>query len=136
MVGYRCRVSVDCYEGDPDLEERLFTPWLARDMPMQWEMLIENLSDPAHVPFSHHGVQGIRPFPGSLRIFCARLTVSDSELSCLEGCVGSLVQQQSRPHSVNALTVSLLSDRMVHLQPSGAAVKPTQLGNIDCFSLV
>ncbi len=31
-----------------------------RDLAYDWETLIENVADPAHVPFAHHGVQGNR----------------------------------------------------------------------------
>lgn len=32
----------------------------SRDLPYGYEQLIENLMDPAHVPFAHHGLQGNR----------------------------------------------------------------------------
>ncbi|MGE5658723.1 MAG: Rieske 2Fe-2S domain-containing protein [Actinomycetota bacterium] len=31
-----------------------------RDLEYDWQTLIENLADPSHVPFAHHGVQGNR----------------------------------------------------------------------------
>ena len=31
-----------------------------RDLPYGWDMLLENLADPAHIPFAHHGLQGTR----------------------------------------------------------------------------
>jgi pheophorbide a oxygenase len=31
-----------------------------RDLPYGWSQLVENLIDPAHVPFAHHGMQGKR----------------------------------------------------------------------------
>lgn len=31
-----------------------------RDLPYGWDTLLENLADPAHVPFAHHGLQGTR----------------------------------------------------------------------------
>lgn len=31
-----------------------------RDLAYDWETLIENVADPSHVPFAHHGVQGKR----------------------------------------------------------------------------
>lgn len=31
-----------------------------RDLPYDWRTLVENVADPAHVPFAHHGVQGRR----------------------------------------------------------------------------
>jgi phenylpropionate dioxygenase-like ring-hydroxylating dioxygenase large terminal subunit len=33
---------------------------VVRDLPYDWTTLIENVADPAHVPFAHHGVQGNR----------------------------------------------------------------------------
>ncbi|BAY28944.1 cell death suppressor protein Lls1 homolog [Nostoc carneum NIES-2107] len=38
-----------------------------RDLEYDWQTLVENVADPSHVPFSHHGVQGdrakARPIP-------------------------------------------------------------------------
>ena len=31
-----------------------------RDFPYGWDMLVENLIDPAHIPWAHHGLQGKR----------------------------------------------------------------------------
>lgn len=33
-------------------------PWFMRELPYGHDVLIENLLDPAHVPFAHHGVSG------------------------------------------------------------------------------
>ena len=32
--------------------------WLARDLPFPYEHLVENVTDPAHLPFSHHKTFG------------------------------------------------------------------------------
>ena len=32
----------------------------SRDQPYGWDTLVENLIDPAHIPFAHHGMQGSR----------------------------------------------------------------------------
>jgi phenylpropionate dioxygenase-like ring-hydroxylating dioxygenase large terminal subunit len=48
----------------PELEEKdekivkLF--WNIRDLPYGWDYFIENVTDPAHVPVSHHGIMGNR----------------------------------------------------------------------------
>lgn len=48
----------------PELEEhsdrvvKLF--WNLRDLPYGWDFFMENVSDPAHVPVSHHGLVGNR----------------------------------------------------------------------------
>jgi len=48
----------------PELEENsdnvVKSPWTIRDLPYGWDFFMENVSDPAHVPFSHHGLQGNR----------------------------------------------------------------------------
>lgn len=35
-------------------------PMYMRDMSYGWDTLMENLLDPAHVPFAYHGLQGTR----------------------------------------------------------------------------
>jgi phenylpropionate dioxygenase-like ring-hydroxylating dioxygenase large terminal subunit len=37
---------------DPDMMDG--TNFFVRDMPYSWDVLVENLCDPAHVPFAHH----------------------------------------------------------------------------------
>jgi phenylpropionate dioxygenase-like ring-hydroxylating dioxygenase large terminal subunit len=34
----------------------LKSPWFQRDIPLSFDVLLENMTDPAHVPQSHHGV--------------------------------------------------------------------------------
>ena len=42
----------------PDLLE---TPhFFTRDLPYSYDFLIENFMDPAHIPFAHHSLQGVR----------------------------------------------------------------------------
>ena len=31
-----------------------------RDLPYGWDTLLENIVDTAHIPFAHHGLQGVR----------------------------------------------------------------------------
>ena len=33
---------------------------MVRDLAYDWQTLVENVADPAHVPFAHHGIQGNR----------------------------------------------------------------------------
>jgi pheophorbide a oxygenase len=47
----------------PDITEKdweVKTPWFQRDVPLSYDVIMENLTDPAHVPHSHHGVIGSR----------------------------------------------------------------------------
>ncbi|MBV8886649.1 MAG: Rieske 2Fe-2S domain-containing protein [Chroococcidiopsidaceae cyanobacterium CP_BM_RX_35] len=37
-----------------------------RDMAYDWQTLVENVADPSHVPFAHHGVQGKREQAGPI----------------------------------------------------------------------
>ncbi len=39
-----------------------------RDLPYDWQTLVENVADPSHVPFAHHGVQGSRDRASPLAI--------------------------------------------------------------------
>ncbi|HEY9615890.1 MAG TPA: Rieske 2Fe-2S domain-containing protein [Microcoleaceae cyanobacterium] len=43
-----------------DAEQGFVWLSLVRDLAYDWQTLIENVADPSHVPFSHHGVQGNR----------------------------------------------------------------------------
>jgi len=36
------------------------TAWFMRDLPLRFDTLVENVLDPSHVPFAHHGLQGNR----------------------------------------------------------------------------
>ena len=66
----------------PELDDPSFvdaTDFFVRDMPYSWEVLVENLCDPAHIPFAHHslmngaGVRQWRP-PGARVRVRARAT--------------------------------------------------------------
>ncbi|GLI63951.1 hypothetical protein VaNZ11_007117, partial [Volvox africanus] len=47
--------------GGPEAEGYVqTTQWYARDVPMRFDTLCENILDPSHVPFAHHKVQGNR----------------------------------------------------------------------------
>lgn len=41
---------------------------LVRDLEYDWSLLVENVADPSHVPFAHHGVQGNRDKAGPISI--------------------------------------------------------------------
>ena len=43
-----------------DAEKGFVWSSYVRDLEYDWETLVENVADPSHVPFSHHGVQGNR----------------------------------------------------------------------------
>ena len=45
-------------ENPSDRVVKLF--WNVRDLPYGWDFFMENVSDPAHVPVSHHGIMGSR----------------------------------------------------------------------------
>ncbi|KAK1562102.1 hypothetical protein Q3G72_006335 [Acer saccharum] len=45
----------------PELEDPSFTKLMGnRDIPYGYDVLVENLMDPAHVPYAHHGIMQIR----------------------------------------------------------------------------
>lgn len=43
-----------------DAEKGFVWSSIVRDIEYDWQTLIENVADPSHVPFAHHGVQGDR----------------------------------------------------------------------------
>ena len=47
-------------ELDDDSERVVKMDWNFRDLPYGWDFFMENVSDPAHVPVSHHGLVGNR----------------------------------------------------------------------------
>ncbi|CAD7698458.1 unnamed protein product [Ostreobium quekettii] len=52
-------------------------PVMARDLMYGHNLLVENVMDPSHVPFAHHGVQGSRDAARPLRI--TRLNTEDGQ---------------------------------------------------------
>lgn len=48
-----------------------------RDLEYDWQTLVENVADPSHVPFAHHGVQGNRKQGGPLPL---KITTSEPKL--------------------------------------------------------
>jgi phenylpropionate dioxygenase-like ring-hydroxylating dioxygenase large terminal subunit len=50
---------------------------MVRDLEYDWQTLVENVADPSHVPFAHHGVQGNRDKAGPVTI---KITKSTSNL--------------------------------------------------------
>ncbi|KAI8465279.1 MAG: pheophorbide a oxygenase [Monoraphidium minutum] len=47
-------------EDDMAAEWAPTTYWFMRDIPLNMETVVENVADPCHAPFTHHGVQGRR----------------------------------------------------------------------------
>jgi len=52
---------------------------IVRDLEYDWQTLIENVADPSHVPFAHHGVQGDRDLAEPLPI-----KISESTMQLIE----------------------------------------------------
>lgn len=52
---------------------------MVRDLEYDWQTLIENVADPSHVPFAHHGVQGNRDRAAPLKIQIVKSTPDSIE---------------------------------------------------------
>jgi phenylpropionate dioxygenase-like ring-hydroxylating dioxygenase large terminal subunit len=69
----------------PQIDQAKGFVWssMVRELAYDWQTLVENVADPAHVPFAHHGVQGDRrrakPVP---------ITIHESTLSHIEAEAG------------------------------------------------
>lgn len=56
---------------------------VVRDLEYDWQTLVENVADPSHVPFAHHGIQGNRDHTGSNgRLFRVKVVVRTPILFC------------------------------------------------------
>ena len=55
----------------PDTKDEI-NEYFVRELPYSFDMLIENFMDPAHIPYAHHGLQGVRsdgmPIPMKLLV--------------------------------------------------------------------
>ena len=55
---------------------------MVRDLEYDWQTLVENVADPSHVPFAHHGLQGdrdrARPLP--LKIVRSTMELIEAEV--------------------------------------------------------
>lgn len=48
---------------------------MVRDLEYDWQILVENVADPSHVPFAHHGIQGNRDRAQPLPLKILRSTI-------------------------------------------------------------
>ncbi|NES91620.1 MULTISPECIES: Rieske 2Fe-2S domain-containing protein [Okeania] len=64
-----------------DAEKGFVWSSYVRDLEYDWEILVENVADPSHVPFSHHGVQGNREKAGPIVMEIVESTIDLIEVS-------------------------------------------------------
>eukprot|EP00752_Nemacystus_decipiens_P014318 g12737.t1 len=69
--------------------------WFSRDLAYGADSLVENLVDPAHVPYAHHGVMGSRAFgsPMAIEIDDESATGEDEFVTKKTGYVGNNVMR-------------------------------------------
>ena len=55
---------------------------MVRDLEYDWQTLVENVADPSHVPFAHHGIQGnrARAHPIPLNIMRSTIDVVEAQV--------------------------------------------------------
>jgi phenylpropionate dioxygenase-like ring-hydroxylating dioxygenase large terminal subunit len=55
---------------------------MVRDLEYDWQTLVENVADPSHVPFAHHGIQGNRDraMPIPLKIVRSTMEIIEAEV--------------------------------------------------------
>jgi len=80
--------SIELTMKDPSITPEVMMKGIAtdistytRDLPYGWDTLTENLIDPAHVPFAHHGLQGTRDDAVPINMTNPTITKSGLELS-------------------------------------------------------
>lgn len=76
-----------------DLDTEKDSVWksMVRDLDYDWQTLIENLTDPGHVPFAHHGLQGDRKMAFSLPIKVVKSTRDRIEATVERGLKTTIV---------------------------------------------
>lgn len=58
---------------------------IVRDLEYDWQTLVENVADPSHVPFAHHGVQGNRDKAQPIPMNIIKSTIDLIEVSIPRG---------------------------------------------------
>ncbi|MCO5569373.1 hypothetical protein L7F22_023085 [Adiantum nelumboides] len=101
---------------DPSFKDELHS----RNLPYGYEQLIENLMDPAHVPFAHHGLQGFRHMAKPLNYNVEKLNKSGYVGNAERGpatfmapCIFTLDSQFNSPKSDASSTTGKPQKRMV-----------------------
>ncbi|KAM0038110.1 putative pheophorbide a oxygenase [Helianthus debilis subsp. tardiflorus] len=84
----------------PELDDPSFfgTTLFARDIPYGYEILVENLMDPSHVPYAHHGIMSIAPQP-SVKVDREGGTPMDISLQKIDKNGFTATEQQGRKWS-------------------------------------
>ena len=56
---------------------------MVRDLAYDWQILVENVADPSHVPFAHHGIQGNRDraMPIPLNIVQSTMNIIEAQVN-------------------------------------------------------
>lgn len=92
--------------------------WYARDLPYGFDTLIENLVDPAHVPFAHHGVIGSRAMgtPMNIVIDDEAGTGEDAFVTKLTGFLG-----------INALRVGFEAPGLIYYKWDYSGILPSMI---------
>lgn len=70
-----------------DASKGFFWSSFVRDLEYDWQTLVENVADPSHVPFAHHGVQGNREQARPIPIKIVQSTPSLIEAETARGSI-------------------------------------------------
>ncbi|GAX76051.1 hypothetical protein CEUSTIGMA_g3494.t1 [Chlamydomonas eustigma] len=107
--------------GVPELEEAAKnvwyqrTGWFVRDLPLRFDTAMENILDPSHVPFAHHGVQGNRK-----KVVHREMHIIDQKVT---KDVGFKIVNE--PPQSSATTLKTASADTQHLTQDSAQIKST-----------
>ncbi|MEA5571629.1 Rieske 2Fe-2S domain-containing protein [Calothrix sp. UHCC 0171] len=66
---------------------------MVRDLEYDWQTLVENVADPSHVPFAHHGVQGNREKATPIPIQISQSTANLIEATIEKGLKSTITFQ-------------------------------------------
>ncbi|CAM9560429.1 unnamed protein product [Chrysoparadoxa australica] len=108
---------------------------MVRDFPFSFDILVENFVDPAHIPFAHHGLQGVREdgSPISMQLLSSNSTAvevafqdkvmgrkRDSRWAFRSPCLFSFLERDTA--EANSPYVTLLALLCVPVRPGASRV--------------
>lgn len=125
---------------DPELEGRVkVLPWNTRELPYGWDMFMENVNDPAHVPVSHHNIVGSRytgATPLQIDVTQPPKAQRGYEFAIRQAGGGGLSRDTFRPPSLLQITTEYEDGGKMILALYATPSRPGHTNHIGCQILV
>jgi phenylpropionate dioxygenase-like ring-hydroxylating dioxygenase large terminal subunit len=100
------------------------TVTFTRDLPYGWDRLVENLVDPAHIPWVHHGLQGQRDDGIPMNMSMSRDTTVTKSGFSFDFADRTLGMRRAGTPSSSARPMWSSKNACFEMQPGPAARQP------------